>query len=204
MDKNVILVGGFSEIIELCEDCNLNIVGVIDQPDWESAVHSYPLLGQDKDALSLYKKYSNCKIVISPDSPVHRQKLYIHYQQYGFEFATIISPYARISRSAKIGEGCVIQSGVNVSSNCVLGKFIKINTNANIMHDNIIGNFTTIAPNAVLLGKVNTGERSYIGANSTVLSNINIGNDSTIGASAVVTRDVEQGITVRGIPAKKM
>ena len=202
MDKDVILVGGFSEMIELCEECNLNIAGIIDQPNWKSTVNPYPLLGQDKDASYLYKKYCNCDIVISPDSPILRQKLYQHYQQYGFKFATIISPHARISKSSIIGEGCVIQSGVNISSNCFLGKFIKLNTNANVMHDNKIEDFSTIAPNAVLLGKVHVGEKSYIGANSTILPNIKIGNETTIGAGAVVTKDVKQGVTVKGVPAK--
>lgn len=202
MDKDVILVGGFSEMIELCEDCNLNIVGVIDQPYWESTVNPYPLLGQDKDARNIYNNYSNCKIVISPDSPTLRKELYIHYQQCGFKFATVISPFARISKSAKIGVGCVIQSGANVSSNCILGNFVKINTNANVMHDNNINSFATIAPNAVLLGKVNVGEMSYIGANSTILPNINIGNGSIVGAGAVVTRNVDKERIVKGVPAK--
>lgn len=29
--KDVILVGGFQEMIELCEECGVNIVGIIDR-----------------------------------------------------------------------------------------------------------------------------------------------------------------------------
>jgi sugar O-acyltransferase (sialic acid O-acetyltransferase NeuD family) len=199
--KDVILVGAFHEVVELCDDCGVRIVGIIDK----NLIGSYlgiPIIGTDNDAVRLYQEYSHCQLVITPDSPKVREKLFQLYFQAGFDFAPIISPKANISRSAKISRGTIIQSGVNVSSATIIGSFVKLNTNANVMHDNVVGDFATIAPNAVLLGYVHVGESSYIGANSTILPHIRIGSGSTVGAGAVVTKDVNNNVIVKGVPAK--
>lgn len=201
MKTDVILVGGFHEMIELCEDCDLNIIGIIDN-EKKGFYNRIPILGKDSDAKELFIKYNKAKIIITPDSPVLRKKLVEYYKSIGYDFITVVSPYARVSRSAMIGEGTVVQAGVNISSASVIGRFCKLNTNSNIMHDNFVGDFTTIAPNAVTLGRVHVGHSTYVGANSTILSEIHVGNYSIIGAGSVVTRDVADGITVKGVPAK--
>ena len=70
------------------------------------------------------------------------------------------------------------------------------------MHDCLIHDYVTIAPNAVLLGHVTVSEKVYIGANSTILPTISIGEDSLVGAGSVVTRNIDNNITVKGVPAK--
>lgn len=199
--SDIILVGGFSEIVELCQDCRMNIVGIIDKR-MQGSYMGVPILGSDEDAIDLYDKYSQCRIVITPDSPELRYKLVNFYAQIGYKFATIISPEARVSRSAIIGEGCVIQAAVNISANTKIGDFVKVNTFANIMHDNKVGNFSTIAPNAVLLGRVSVGSWAYIGANCTLLPEVSIGDKAIVGAGAVVTCNVLSGSIVKGVPAK--
>lgn len=201
MNNKVIIVGAFHEMIELCEVCGFQIVGIIDN-QYTGDYNGIPILGTDEDASHLYKDYSDCSIVITPDLPKVREKLSELYSQIGFQFATVISPKAIISRSAKIGRGTVIQACVNVSAGSTIGDFVKLNTYANIMHDDVVGNFATIAPNAVLLGYVHIGESAYIGANSTVLSRVRIGSGSTVGAGAVVTKDVNDNVIVKGVPAK--
>ena len=201
MKTDIIIVGGFHEIIELCEDCGLNVVGIIDNKPVET-YYGVPIIGTDNDAERLYSQYGECKVIITPDSPIIREKLVQTYKAIGYEFATVISPLAHISKYAEIGEGTVIQPGVNVSSATRIGSFCKLNSYCNVMHDSCIEDFTTIAPNAVILGRVKIGKGDYIGANATVLSNINIGAGSIVGAGAVVTRDVADGLTVKGIPAK--
>ena len=199
--KDVILVGAFHEVVELCEDCDINIVGIIDN-NLTGSFLGIPIIGTDNDATRLYQEFSHCQLVITPDMPKVREKLYQLYAREGFEFATIISPKATISRSAKIGRGTVIQSGVNVSAATTIGSFVKLNTNANVMHDDVVGDFATIAPNAVLLGYVNIEKTAYIGANSTVLPHLNIGEGALVGAGAVVTKNVDANLIVKGVPAK--
>lgn len=201
MKTDAIIVGGFHEIIELCEECGLNVVGIIDN-ELKDSYYGVPIIGKDEDAERLFSKYGNCKVIITPDSPKVREKLVDLYKTIGYEFATVISPLAHISKYAEIGEGTVIQSGANVSAATKIGRFCKLNSCCNVMHDNVISDYTTIAPNAVLLGRVTTGKKSYIGANSTILPNISIGEGSTVGAGAVVTRNVDAYIIVKGVPAK--
>lgn len=201
MKTDVIIVGGFHEIIELCEDSGLNVVGIIDN-ELEGTYYGVPIIGNDEDAERLFPQYGGCNVIITPDSPKVREKLVNYYKAIGYKFITVISPLAHISKYAKIGEGTIIQSGVNVSAATIIGSFCKLNSSCNVMHDNTIADFATIAPNAVLLGRVMAGKGAYIGANSTILPKINIGNGSIVGAGAVVTRNVDKGKIVKGVPAK--
>ncbi len=202
--KQVLLVGAFHEMIELCEESGLVIVGLIDNNIKASDYYGYPVLGTDEDAKALHEKYPLCSVVITPDAPTVRKRLAKQYASLGFDFATVIHPSAMISKTARIEQGTVIQRGVHVSSNSHIGRFCKLNVNANIMHDNEVGDYATIAPNAVLLGYVTLEEGVYIGSNSTVLSNMTIGDNSIVGAGAVVVKDVQSDCTVVGVPAKSI
>lgn len=199
--NKVILVGGFNEIIELCERCNKEIVGIIDNKLVES-YRGYPILGTDNDAEALFELFGKIPLLITPDNPTLRLKLVEKYRNIGFSFLKIISPDAFISPSAKIGKGVIIQSSVNISANVIVEDFVKVNVMANIMHDSKIGSFTTIAPNAVILGYVNIDEKCYIGANSTILPNKQVTQGSIVGAGSVVTKDILTSSTVKGNPAK--
>lgn len=202
MDKQIILVGAFHEMIELCQECGFDIIGYIDNKENSMLAGKY--LGTDEYVADIFKKYGNIPIVITPDNPQIREKLYKKYKEAGFKFQTIISPSAHISSMAIIGEGTVIQHGVNVSSHVCIGNFVKVNVNANVMHDCVVEDFVTIAPNAVLLGKVKVLSRSYIGSNSTILPSCCVGCTSIVGAGAVVTKDVKSGSVVTGVPARNI
>lgn len=203
MNDGVILVGGFHEIIELCRRCGKEIVGIIDN-NLRDEYLGYKILGTDGLAGELYKEYADFPVIISPDSPAMRIRLVEYYKIIGYRFTGLISPKANISESAQIGAGVIIQDGVNVSSASLVGDFVKLNTYANVMHDVVVRDWVTVAPNAVLLGRVCIGEATYIGANSTVLAEKNVGRNAVIGAGAVVTKDVGDGITVVGNPARPL
>lgn len=203
MKTKVILIGGFPEIIELCEECNYSIVGIIDN-NLKDNFLGYKVFGSDKIAKEVYEDYKNIPVIITPDIPVVRKKLVDFYSGLGFNFCNLISPKASISKSSVLGVGVVVQNGVNISYNVKIGNFVKINTFSNIMHDSIINDYTTVAPNAVILGRVKIGSCCYIGANSTILPMKEIGDNAVIGAGAVVTKNIPVSITVTGNPAKEL
>lgn len=204
MSEKVLLIGGFVEMVELCESCNYDIVGFIDNKD-DLCIKDIPYLGSDENIKNLKDTYSDCKIVLSPDLPSIRKKLANFYKLVDYEFITVISPSASVSKSAVINSGTVIQNRVNISSEVNIGKFVKINTMSNIMHNSTIGDFTTVAPNAVVLGYVKIGSSCYIGANAIILPHISICDNVTIGAGAVVTKDIiEPNSTYVGVPAQKL
>ncbi len=165
--RNIIIIGAFNETVELCEDCGFNIVGIIDNVK-VGVFMGYPMLGSDEDAEIIYEHYPFVQIVISPDNLKIKRKLYDFYKKVGFSFATVISPWSHVSKSAVIGEGSIIQAGVIISSNSIIGRFCKLNINATIMHDVTIGDFSIVAPCANILGRSRIGEMVYIGASATI------------------------------------
>ncbi len=196
MNNIVIIVGAFHEIIELIEDENLDIYGLIDNYK-EGNYRGYKILGKDCDAYKIEKNYP---LIITPDKPDLRLKLSTYYKSLGFDFFSLISSKSKISLSAKIGAGTIIQFDVNISSDSLIGDFVKLNTKCNIMHNATIGDYTTIAPNAVILGNVAIGKCCYIGSNSTVLPNISICDNVIIGAGGVVTKNISEAGTYVGNP----
>ena len=203
MNKDVIIVGAFHEIIEFCELCGYNIIGMFDS-FLKNEYLGYKILGDDNSAKSKFNEYKNIPLIVTPDMPDKRYRLVQFYKQIGYHFTQLVSPKAIISRSAILGEGVVIQSGVNVSSNVFIGDFVKLNTYSNIMHDSIIEKYTTLAPNSVILGKVKINSFCYIGSNSTILPYKEIGSKAVIGAGSVVTKNITSNVTVVGNPAKPL
>lgn len=201
MKKQILLVGAYHEMIELCESCGYEVAGIFDNK-FENEYYGIKILGTDAEAEKLFHQYGNIPVVVTPYMPTLREKLVKMYAAIGYKFATIISPEARISKYSTIGEGSVIQAGVNVAANTHIGKFVKLNTMCNIMHDDEIGDFVTVSPNAVTLGYVTIEDRAFLGANCTILPNLTVGERAVVGAGSVVTKNVEANKVVKGSPAK--
>lgn len=199
--QQIIIVGGFHEIIELCEDAGREVIGILDIVD-DSSYMEYPILGKDENADRILKNYPDVQLIFSPDLPRVRKKLHLDvYKNHINKITTIIHPSATISRRATLGKGVVIHNHVNISSKVTVGDFVRCNTYANIMHDTAVGDYSTIAPNAVILGNCILQEAAYIGANATVLPGIVIGEAAMVGAGSVVTRNVIAHTIVKGVPA---
>lgn len=118
------------------------------------------------------------------------------------EFGTAIHPSAIVSPSAKIGEGTVVMAGAIINADAVIGKHCIINTGASVDHECVIGDYCHIAPHATLCGQVHVGEGSMVGVGACVIPCKNIGSWCTIGAGAAVVKDIPDGVTAVGAPAK--
>lgn len=131
-----------------------------------------------------------------------RQRVARGLAERGRALVPVIHPGANVSRSASIDPGCFVGPGAVVHTNARVGEGSIINSGAIVEHDNQIGSFVHIAPGAALAGRVRIGERTLVGLGARVLPELTLGTDCTIGAGAVVTRDVGDGLAVRGVPAR--
>jgi serine O-acetyltransferase len=95
-----------------------------------------------------------------------------------------------IGRGANFGPGFVLIHSQGV----VINTGVRGGRNVFIEHQVTIGAEKQQAP--VL------GDDIFIGAGAKVLGNVRIGNHVKIGANAVVTKDIPDGATVVGIPAR--
>ena len=117
------------------------------------------------------------------------------------KYIKVIADSANI-QNIEVGEGSQILHGAVIQTGTQIGKHSIINTAASIDHDCMIKDFTFIGPNATLCGGVRIGEGSFIGAGAIILPYIKIGKNCTIGAGSVVTKNIEDGVTAYGNPAK--
>jgi sugar O-acyltransferase (sialic acid O-acetyltransferase NeuD family) len=117
-------------------------------------------------------------------------------------FPSIIHPSATISRRASLGEGATLLSNVFCSNNTWIGSHALVLQGTVIGHDTILGNYVTMSANIAMGGGVRIGDGAYIGLGAVVYPNITIGRGSRIALGAVVIRDVADGDTVSGNPAR--
>ena len=122
----------------------------------------------------------------------------------GGTVATVIHPAATVSASATIGAGTVISAGVIVQMDARVGRYCSLNTACTVDHDNVLEDGVNIAPGAHLAGGVQVGEGAFIGIGATIKGWLRIGARATVGAGAVVLKEVPDGVTVVGNPARPM
>ena len=177
-----------------------------DPPGLQSPLPDVPIY-EGWEGFKLWIKEQNREktgFLIAIGNPHGRVRLRLHEALVaeGLQAVTIAHPTAWIDKNVKIDEGSQILAGAIVLSETVIGKQCIINTKASVDHENILEAGVEVAPGATLCGLVKVGVNGWICAGATVLPRISVGADSVVGAGAVVTKDVSDGVTVAGIPAR--
>ena len=120
----------------------------------------------------------------------------------GYSLPLLIHPSAWISPSAQIGPGSVVFAQAVVQAQVVIGIGAILNTGCSVDHDGQLSDAVHVCPGARLAGGVKVGSRSWIGIGASVIQHVRIGSDVTVGAGAAVVRDLPDGVTAVGVPAR--
>ncbi len=91
---------------------------------------------------------------------------------HGLSLPSVVSPSARVSPSATIGDGSVVRPGAIITADARIGRFCIINTGAIVEHGVELGDGVHVCPRAVLAGDVKVGPRTWIGLGAVVVDNV--------------------------------
>lgn len=209
MKKIVILCAGDfgKELVWLIEDINAKvptyeILGFLDDDEKKvgKEYNGYKCIGKTNDLAKLSKTYETCAIIATQEGWIRRKIVEENPEFHTWE--TLIHPSANISKTSKVGEGCVICANCNISVNSIVGNHCILNLGVTVGHDCEIGNYASLMSGTVISGHVRIKESAYFGSNSTVVPGKTIGENAKVGAGSVVIRNVKDNVTVMGVPAK--
>jgi len=166
-----------------------------------SLVDSMPVLGGIEE---LNRNTETLNLVIAIADPLVRKSLVHRIVNSHVHFPSLAHPLARLgSQDNVMGNGCIITSGVIMTTGIVLGDFCIINLLTTIGHDVKLGSYTSVMPQCSISGNVQIGEGTFLGSGCRILQGITLGDHCIAGAGAVITKSFESKSTLLGVPATK-
>jgi sugar O-acyltransferase (sialic acid O-acetyltransferase NeuD family) len=111
-------------------------------------------------------------------------------------------PSARISRAATLGQGLYIGPLSSLGPGCTIGDWATMEGHGRVGGDVRIGEAVFLAPGVMVTGGSSIGARSFLGAGTIVSNNVAVGVDCVVGANSTVVRDLPDGTTAYGSPAR--
>ena len=167
----------------------------------KDTLFDWPVLHNEQ---SVQKEMTRDKnFIIGVGTPATRESLYWQLVALGAVPYSLLSRYAYIGHSEIVlGDGLNVMAGVIITASITIGKGTLVHAHCSIHHDSLIGEFCELSPGCRILGRVNIGNSTSIGTNAVLLPGISIGNYVKIGAGAIVTKNVPDGVTVKGVPGR--
>jgi acetyltransferase-like isoleucine patch superfamily enzyme len=136
-------------------------------------------------------------------------KIYSFVNAYGCEIGdeSRVGAFVEIQKGVKVGRRCKVSShsflceGVILEDNVFVGHGVMFTNDKYPRATNPDGSPQSEADWRVVPTIVKCG--ASIGSNATIIAGVTIGINAMVGAGAVVTRDVPDGATVAGVPARQ-
>ncbi|WP_252259376.1 acetyltransferase [Erythrobacter aurantius] len=176
----------------------------IDDAPAGSLVGKYQVMRLDEFARC---EAASREAVLAVGSGAVRQVLADKCRAAGVPVGSLVAPNAMILDNVELGKGAVLCPFSMVTSDTRIGELFQANIYAYIAHDCVVGDRVTLAPGAKVNGNVHIADDVYIGTGAVIRPGkpgepLIIGAGAVIGMGAVVTRNVPEGATVVGNPAR--
>jgi sugar O-acyltransferase (sialic acid O-acetyltransferase NeuD family) len=117
-------------------------------------------------------------------------------------FANAIHPSAIVPMYIEEGDIIIGAGAVLTEPSIQIGKHVHIDAGCVVSHDVVLEDYVRLNPGSLIMGECHIGEGAYIGAGAVIRNKVKIGSWTTIGMGSVVLKDVPNGETWIGVPAK--
>ena len=164
-------------------------------------VGTVPVLG---DASVLAARAGEIDVAMGIGNPRTRRGIVERLRGQARAFPVLVHPSVPRFDRVTVGEGTQLHAGTILTTDIVLGAFVILNRHVDVSHDCRVSDWATLAPAVTLTGGVSVGEGADLGARATCIPRVRVGDWSVIGAGAVVTRDIPDGVTAVGVPARSL
>ena len=144
----------------------------------------------------------NCRFVFATSSMSAKKSWIKFFNIQRYQMLNIVSKDFVTNNSRSMGFGNLIWSDVTLDYDSEIGNLNFINNATRILHDSIVGSHNFFGPNVTLLGNSKIGDNCFLGANSIIDAGVIVGDNCVIGANSFVNKDLSDGLTVFGTPAK--
>lgn len=200
--KKLIIIGAGGHALSAIASAGAShqIFGFIDE-NKSGEFSGYPILAKSINEIENPEQY---RYFIAIGDNEARKKFYDELVEKGLEIASIIDKSAIVDRNVKIGKGNFIGKLAVIVSGSEIGDNNLINSKALIEHGCKLGSHINISTNATLNGDVIVEDGVFFGSSAVCNGQKRLGENALIGSGAVVVEDVEPGVTVVGVPAKKL
>ena len=197
--KSIIVIGAGGHakscINTIEETKSYKISGIVGLPsEVGKSLLNYKISNSDQDLAQLVDKFKYAILAIgkvSTDSI--RQDLFEKSRNLGFNFPTLVSPHAMVSRHSIIGSGTIVMPGAIINAGAVIGENCIINSRALIEHDVEVSDHCHISTGVTLNGSTFVGANSFIGSGAIVKEGIKIGANSIVGMGIPVRSNILSG-----------
>ncbi len=178
-----------------------DIKGFLDVPneDWNSEVYPPILCHEDN-----YEICQDDVFVCSIGNVQLRKKICEKIQSRGGQFISLVHKKAELHHNTYIEDGTIIAPLAIIGNDVKLGKSCLVQSFAVIGHDAEVGNYTRLDCHTMIVGGVSIGESCTIHSSAVVNHKVKVRDNATVAACSFVVRNVKEGTTVYGNPAKKI
>lgn len=144
----------------------------------EKEICGIPLIGTISDFL-FEDPDKACAVVTIGDNRV-RESLTKKLINAGYDIPSIVFPGAYISPFATVGRGCLIMNNALVQNGSSVGDGVILNPGVEVHHDAVVEDYSLIYTNTCVRTKAHIGKRAWIDSTLTIPNEVHIADDGIV------------------------
>lgn len=148
-----------------------------------SRICGVEVAGHICDLRSLYGTYRNLIVTIGDNAL--RERIYRKAGEIGYQFPSLVSRSTSISRFAQVGGGCIFLQNVCIQNGSHVGDGVVLNAGVEVHHDSFVDDYALIYTNSVVRTGAKVGKRVKIGSCVTIANGARAADGIVIGDGSV-------------------